>query len=79
MKTIGSILTILSGIIIAINLLIVHSAKQDMMRNPGKYLFGGGPNAYTFVPPYSAFEILVMVAGIAGIVLLIISYQEKKN
>lgn len=77
MKIAGWILTILAAIIIGYNVITFQMAMQDMRRNPMKYMFGGGPKVYSFTPPYSNFELLVLAAGVGGIILLIVSYQQQ--
>jgi len=77
MKVAGWILTALATVIIGYNAITYQQALQEMKRQPMKYVFGGAPKVYSFTPPYSNFELLVMAAGIGGIILLIVGYQKE--
>lgn len=43
---------------------------------PAEAIAGGISNAYTFTPPFSGFEILVMLGGVAGVVMIILGRNK---
>lgn len=45
---------------------------------PVEALAGGISGAYTFTPPFSGFEILVLLGGAAGVVMIILG-KNKSN
>jgi len=78
-KVTGWIMFCIAAAIIAYN---VNESKEDekkFAKDPWVTLLSDGANlsdAYSFTPPYSGFEVLVISAGLIGIVL-IVTAKEK--
>lgn len=77
MKTIGWILVILAGIVIFYNVSVVPRYNEyQVQEHPFKTIFSGGSNlkkGYTFRPPFTGFEVVVVASALAGLVMIIIS------
>ena len=82
MKIIGWIMVIIVGLIIFYNVSQSHENAKQIEENPWTTLLSGGENikpAYTFMPPYSPFELTVMAGGVIGVVLILCSRSSKKD
>ena len=74
MKAFGWILTIVCVLIIIYNVATTRENERMINDHPFITIFSGGENlkpAYTFLPPYTGFEITVIAAGLIGIVIII--------
>jgi hypothetical protein len=74
MKAFGWILTIVCALIIIYNVATTKENERMIKDHPFITILSGGENlkpAYTFLPPYSGFEITVIAAGVIGIVIII--------
>jgi ABC-type multidrug transport system permease subunit len=83
MKKAGWILIFISAAIIFYNVVIAKNYNQQQLKDhPFATLFSGGSNLkyeYTFVPPYSSFEVFVLAMAIGGIVLVLIACNRKSD
>lgn len=82
MKIIGWIMVIIVGLIIFYNVSQSHDNAKQIEEHPWTTILSSGENikpAYTFMPPYSAFELTVMAGGAIGVVLIICSMSRKKD
>jgi hypothetical protein len=82
MKIIGWIMVIIVGLIIFYNVSQSHENAKQIEEHPWTTILSGGENikpAYTFMPPYSAFELTVMAGGVIGVVLIICGVARKKD
>jgi len=79
-KIFGWIMIIVVAIIIIYN---VNESKKDekkFAKDPWGRLKSGGENlsgAYSFTQPYSEFEVIVMAAGLIGLVLVFTAKGKK--
>jgi hypothetical protein len=74
MKTVGWILTIVTGLIIFYNVLQSHENVKQVEEHPWTTLFSDGANlkpSFTFTPPFTPFELTVIAGGVIGVVLII--------
>ena len=84
MKVVGLIMVIISGLIILYNVATSRENQQIAAYNstqvndhPWTTIFSDGANlksakpCYTFTPPYTGFELTVIVAGVIGLAIVI--------
>jgi hypothetical protein len=78
-KSIGWLLVICSGLTIVYNVAQVHFNKQQVEEHPFATVLTGGENlkpAYTFLPPYTGFEVVVITVLIVGGIII---YNAKNK
>ncbi|MEZ6132410.1 MAG: hypothetical protein R3C59_27415 [Planctomycetaceae bacterium] len=78
-KPFGWIMTILAGLIVLYNVVQHHENERQLNEQPFLTLLSGGENlkpAYTFLPPYTGFEIVVLAVFFIGIVLVITASEK---
>lgn len=74
MKSIGWIMAILAGVIILRNVDATAENERKANEQPWTTIFSGGSNlkkAYSFTPPYSGFEMIVIGMGLVGVSIII--------
>ena len=81
MKILGFFLVMIAAVIIFYNTVIIPQENEHKRRTqPIKTILSLGTNLkdrYTFKPPYTGFEIFVVITGIVGCVMLF--WPTNKN
>lgn len=75
-------MALLAGFIILYNLVISKQNFRMIQEHPFLTLFSHGQNlkpGYTFRPPYTGFEILIMAAGLTGLGLVALWLYRRKR
>ena len=81
-KVIGWIMVCVAAAIIIYNVKESKANEENFAEHPWTTLLSGGENlsdVYSFTPPYTEFEVIVMAAGIIGLVLILIPKNNKAN
>jgi hypothetical protein len=83
MRKAGFFLIGLAAVIILWNAVIVKAFnRQESEEHPFVTLLSGGANlkrGYSFTPPFTGFEIMVLVCGIGGVVFVCVSSEKRKE
>jgi len=76
MKSAGWILALLAATVVFYNIVVVkHFNEQQENEHPFAMFFSGGSNlkqVYTFEPPFTGFETLIIAMGVVGVVSILI-------
>lgn len=72
----GIVLAAISGLTILYNVAQSSSNFEMLEKNPLSVLEGNLVPAYTFTPPFTGFEILVMLGGVAGVLMIILGRNK---
>ena len=74
MRTIGIIITVVVLGIIGISWINLAANEREYEEAPWTTILTGGANltdfAYTFTPPWTAFEVIVLVFGVLGVAMI---------
>jgi preprotein translocase subunit SecG len=79
---IGWLFVICSGLTILYNVVQNHQNERQIEDHPLVTLFSGGENlkpAYTFMPPYTGFEVVVIAVLIVGGILVFNSKDKSSS
>jgi len=79
-KITGWIMVVVAAAIIIYNVNESKEKVKKFVNDPFGMLLSGGKNlsdAYSFTQPYSEFEVIVMAAGLIGLVLVFTAKGKK--
>ncbi len=80
MRILGLLFTIISGMTILVNLGTSAENEKIARESPFTTLLSGGSNlkeAYTFAPPFTGFEVFILILGVLGIALMVFGGKKK--
>ncbi|MBI5692017.1 MAG: hypothetical protein HZC55_18200 [Verrucomicrobia bacterium] len=80
-KLIGWAMILLSAGIILVNVLQSRENARIREEHPIVTFLSGGSNlkpAHTFLPPYSGFEVGIIVMGVIGLILVLLKTSEAE-
>ena len=76
MKIVGWIMAIVAGLIILYNVATFIVLQQIAKENPSDPRLTSS-TYYTFMPPYTGFELTVIVVGVIGIVIITVAPSKE--
>ena len=80
-KVVGWVLAVGSGLIILYNVVQSHEDQRQIEEHPFITILSGGENlkgAYTFLPPYTGFEIVVIAVLVIGAIMIYTAKQTTE-
>lgn len=76
----GWVLLVGSGIVILNSVINADHFAEDVAQYGYWYaVTNNGAPGYTFLPPYTSFEIITMIAAATGLALIIVDSQKRKR
>ncbi len=83
MKKAGWILTIISALVIIYNVFIIpYQNRRSFEEHPFVTVFSSGANLkryYTFLPPFTIFEFVIIALGVIGVALIVAGIMDKED